>query len=365
MNASRFTIRTLRSKLLLAFGSMAVVIAATCLVSIWLVQEVDEGADEMYDNMTVPLAQLAQLNEDYQRIRINLRDMVFARSQEEEDAFAETIYELAASIDETSRAFEERIGSDEMKEAYDEFDTARAIFVEERDNVMALAREGGREADAIALLFGASMEKAQATMAALRTVKEMKLRHAEERRDLNNAVAERARLIMTIALVLGFALAIAMGLFIARMIARPVAALAGAAGRAAAGDLDVLVDVKTGDEVGRLAAAFNEMITQVRQSVDEVQQKSRLAESAQASAEAAQVEAQAQQAYLSRSVDTLLGEMNRFADGDLTVHVEPERAGDEIGQLFAGFNRAAENLRGMILQVSAAVELTASASAEI
>ena len=71
------------------------------------------------------------------------------------------------------------------------------------------------------------------------------------------------------------------------------------------------------------------------------------------------------QSYLQRSTQTILNAMNKFAQGDLTVKVECERDGDDISQLFCGFNDAVAKIKKMITEVQDAVEATASASAEI
>ena len=82
-------------------------------------------------------------------------------------------------------------------------------------------------------------------------------------------------------------------------------------------------------------------------------------------AEEVSQESEAQQQYLSKSVDLILSEMGKFADGDLTVSLEAERADDEIGQLYQGFNRAVANIRHLFEQVRQAVASTVTASTEI
>ncbi|MFA7331335.1 MAG: methyl-accepting chemotaxis protein [Candidatus Delongbacteria bacterium] len=54
-----------------------------------------------------------------------------------------------------------------------------------------------------------------------------------------------------------------------------------------------------------------------------------------------------QRAYLGRNVEHLLEATNRFAAGDLTVHVVQERD-DELGRLIEGFNRALGSLRQLM-----------------
>jgi two-component system, cell cycle response regulator len=70
-----------------------------------------------------------------------------------------------------------------------------------------------------------------------------------------------------------------MGRLLARLISRPVVELSEAAGRAASGDLDIAIPVRSKDEVGRLATAFNHMtselqtyIRQLERSRDELRQ---------------------------------------------------------------------------------------------
>ncbi|MDP3150690.1 MAG: methyl-accepting chemotaxis protein [Ignavibacteria bacterium] len=69
--------------------------------------------------------------------------------------------------------------------------------------------------------------------------------------------------------------------------------------------------------------------------------------------------------YLARGTNALLVEMDKFADGDLTVEVVPEKENDDIGKLFHGFNKSVQNIKDIVQNVIAAVEATASASAEI
>jgi methyl-accepting chemotaxis protein len=68
--------------------------------------------------------------------------------------------------------------------------------------------------------------------------------------------------------------------------------------------------------------------------------------------------------HLEDSTRTILTEMEKFADGDMTVSVVAKKD-DDIGKLFNGFNKAVSNIRGMLGKVAEAVSATASASNEI
>ncbi len=75
-------------------------------------------------------------------------------------------------------------------------------------------------------------------------------------------------------------------------------------------------------------------------------------------------EIEEQREYLSESVNVLLEKMTNFADGDLSIELD-EKNLDDIGKLYAGFNKSIVNIRAMIEQLMEAVESTASASTQI
>ncbi len=71
------------------------------------------------------------------------------------------------------------------------------------------------------------------------------------------------------------------------------------------------------------------------------------------------------QNYLTRSTQNMLQAMDKFAGGDLTVKVIPEKENDDIGKLFLGFNQSVQNIGNIIREVTEAVSATASASTQI
>ncbi|GJQ64303.1 MAG: hypothetical protein SCALA702_33560 [Melioribacteraceae bacterium] len=147
-----------------------------------------------------------------------------------------------------------------------------------------------------------------------------------------------------------------------KKIGHPLKELQEKANKFAKGESDVKVEVTSEDEIGKLAESFNNMVEQVNLAnqnlLDEKASVERKVEEAVADSEKARN-------YLSRSTEKMLVEMDKFANGDLTVHLEAENHNDDIGKLFEGFNTSVENIKYMIRSVNNAIEATASASAEI
>ena len=168
-------------------------------------------------------------------------------------------------------------------------------------------------------------------------------------------------MLSTIVMVIASVFSILFAYFVARVISKPILALTNSANKFANGDYNVEFDASTTDEIGSLASSFKIAVENVNKAQTEL-------EAEKASVEAkvleATKEAEAKRLYLSESVESMILGMDRFADGDLTVNLEVKND-DEIGKLFAGFNRAVDNLKTMIKKVFESAEATASASSEI
>ena len=128
------------------------------------------------------------------------------------------------------------------------------------------------------------------------------------------------------------------------------------------GNKDITVDVKSADEIGDVGQALQDMIENIHEG--EVRLEKERKEAKQKDEEAL-TKMEEKNEYLSRSTANLLINLEKFAEGDLTVRVKPEKGNDDIAKLFNGFNTAVGNIKKMMLQVANAVESTASASTEI
>ena len=100
------------------------------------------------------------------------------------------------------------------------------------------------------------------------------------------------------------------------------------------------------------------------ESAAQLGEAKRLLEREKQSVEEAAKEVSAQKDYLSRSVETMLPLIQRFAHGDLTVRLAAEQ-NDDIGRLCRSFNEAVDNLNVMLGKVSESVHAAAGASVEI
>jgi methyl-accepting chemotaxis protein/ligand-binding sensor domain-containing protein len=104
--------------------------------------------------------------------------------------------------------------------------------------------------------------------------------------------------------------------------------------------------------------------TEIKLNKETEAENLRLAAEAREKDEEAKRLLQEQHTYLQNGFDLLLSHMNRFSEGDLSVIIKME-SDDSFARLFAGFNKAVENFRKIILNLLKAIQLTAEASSQI
>src|SRR5919198_3393018 len=140
-------------------------------------------------------------------------------------------------------------------------------------------------------------------------------------------------------------------------ITQPVSQIVNAAERVGRGDLSVLVPVRSGDEIGRLASTFNETVVRLRSQVQ---------------TEAERDEERHQREQLQRNVQKFLDTAMEISQGDLTRRgeVTPDVLGnvvdainlmvEEIGAVVADVRVAALRVAGMSNEMIAATQQMAT-----
>jgi methyl-accepting chemotaxis protein len=68
---------------------------------------------------------------------------------------------------------------------------------------------------------------------------------------------------------------------------------------------------------------------------------------------------------IEHKAEKLLGAMDKFAQGDLTEHLEVETKDDLMGRLFNGFNKSVNNIKEIVYVLITAIKQTSSASLDI
>jgi methyl-accepting chemotaxis protein len=176
-----------------------------------------------------------------------------------------------------------------------------------------------------------------------------------------DAKAASFKLLSTAVVIISLLAGLIMAFFIARIITHPIKTLQEKAHEISIGNYNVEIDIVSKDEVGALAKAFLEMVKNIKKSKDDLEAAKN---SVERKVEEAIRESERKKQYLSSSVGSILAEMEKFADGNLTVKLNENEEG-EIGKLFIGFNRVVSNIKLMIKRITETVKTISRATSEI
>jgi len=166
-----------------------------------------------------------------------------------------------------------------------------------------------------------------------------------------------ATMTITSLLIVALVASAVVSIALASMITRNIGRLTEATNAVARGDLSREVQASSNDEIGTLAAAYNQMVASLRAS------RAAEAEAREAEERLRQAEAESRR-MLEETVAEYLAFTQRIAEGDLSRRLEVHQNG-ALGQLGKGLNAMVASLHTMTLQIQQANAAIASAAAEI
>lgn len=354
----------LRAKLQLSFSVVALFAVVVGVVGIFGLRTVDNGSRELYEHVSIPLGDIAEMAEGYQRKLVHVRDLIDATTLQEREREREAIEAIDREIATFTAEFEEHIRTEEVSEQYAVYKDVAATAKKLRNDVIRLSASPETLAEAVALLRGPVREIAAQEVEALENLRRTKMRLGAEKQAANDELTLQASVFIGVVVLIVVVLALVLGTVIANQVGGTIRDLSEAAIQVADGNVEVQVAVAREDEIGRLASAFNAMVSNIKSNITTVQETARVAQAATDQAEEAQRVAEDKKAYLTHSVEQILGAMRRFADGDLTVSLEAD-SNDAIGELFRGFNQAVGSLRCVLQDLSIAVCTTNQTATDI
>lgn len=252
----------LRTSLLTSFLSVAAVAVVVGAFGIVNITRINNADTYLYIKMTVPIAQMLKATESFQRIRINLRDLVEASNKADEEVAAKLIGELSNTVAENLTAYEKALVTENGRQKFavltEKWNTYRKLA----EQVVALGLED-RDEEARTIVYGEGKTTALALQTAITDQVGLKLDLAQGTSDSNNKLARTATFAMIMTIIIGALIALAIGLLITRSVIRKLgtepAEIERIAGALAQGRLDVAVS-----DSGRAMGAYASIVAMVR-----------------------------------------------------------------------------------------------------
>jgi methyl-accepting chemotaxis protein len=253
------------AKLLSGFIMVAIIAAVVGAVGIVSLKSADKSDTELYESMTVPISQLADINKEFQMIRVEIRNIIIETDAAKMKVIEDSIIQRKADLQSVSQEYEKTILSDKMKDLFKVYTNNMDSFYVQLDNTITLAK-ANKNAEAVDLMSatgtsGIASKKLQESIDLLISTK---VADAKTKVEGNTTAANSATTVMLIVIVAGVLIAIALGIFLSNIISKPMKILAEAADKLAVGDVNINIKGKTKDEIGKLMESFAKMIENIK-----------------------------------------------------------------------------------------------------
>jgi len=255
----------IRTKLILAFVTVALIAGCIGILGIVKIRQIDNADTMLYEKMTVPISELTTLYASFVKERMALRDMIIDLYYDPSKVREHTSLseEKRKEVEKIAKEFEKYVTSDDVRRAYDEFIMANEAYVPLHKEMVKRAEEGNRE-QAMEVMRGDGLRAATAANTAIEKLTDVMVKKAKQTADQNTATANASTRFMIILVVAAVILSIALGMGIASVIGNPIKQMEEVANKLALGDVDVSVEVNSKDEIGSLARAMSTMIDNVK-----------------------------------------------------------------------------------------------------
>ena len=263
----------IKARLLVSFMIIAMISAVVGYIGLYNLHRIDTADTALYEKNLVPISMLTEVCTYFQRIRINMRDILISDDEAAIKKFDETIENLYSQIDKIMLEYEKLIIAAEGRAAFEKFKSSNKSY---KDNFVTKIVEhsmAGRNTEAVTLMQSAeSFKTASEAQDNLDKMVELKNKDAKANTDNNSAMAAQARSQMISFIIAGVIAAIILGLWISQVIASNLLKVVEAAQAIAKGDLTRTVEVSTGDELKDLANAFNDMSLNLKNVIGQVRE---------------------------------------------------------------------------------------------
>ncbi|WP_207715374.1 HAMP domain-containing methyl-accepting chemotaxis protein [Clostridium saccharoperbutylacetonicum] len=292
-------------KLILGFAFIALISGCMGGYGIYSLKQANSLDTELYNNMTVPISEIGELGTIFQTMRVDIRDLINAQSQDVVEAKSKEISEIRSNIDKLQNSIQKTIVTEEVRRQFDIFVKARDAYGPELDKVLALAKAGKKE-EAI-IKNNENAQLGQAEEKAIRDLTAAKINAAKQKIDLNTTNINTTISLMLTVIVIVIIASILIGFYISRLITKPVQKVANMIGEMGKGHFGERLNIETMDEIGQMAKTIDAFAEDLQTNV--------------------------------------IGNINKIAQGDVNFEVLVKDEKDEVSP---ALNKAAENIRTLV-----------------
>ncbi|MDF2485419.1 MAG: chemotaxis sensory transducer, partial [Herbinix sp.] len=185
------------AKLVSSFILVALIAGIVGVIGIVNIRTLDDNDYELYEKITVPIAEAGEMSRLFQEVRVINRDMILKEKVEDINGLYQEIKDHIVQLNTVCDSFNENIISDRMQEAFDHFLATREVYREHLETFLALTLEN-KDEEAYLLLENEMKVSADNEQGAINNLVNLKVEDADEKALANKATATKAIYMMLI-----------------------------------------------------------------------------------------------------------------------------------------------------------------------
>lgn len=245
------------AKLIMGFVLVALIAGVVGSIGVHDINKTNNKYTDLYTNYGVALSDIADVSISFQRIRINLSNLLLDKGSTDKNKYVDQIRAYDKKIQEALARFEKSIQTEEGRKNTSELKAAIEKYSTIQEKVISLALANQEDQGLAQLREGTAIYNEINDI--VDNLFELKDSGGKEVSKQYSDESEKTIMLMVITVIVAMIVAVVLGLYISRIISSPIRKLVAVAKKVADGDLDIKVDIDSKDEVGILAVAFEKM----------------------------------------------------------------------------------------------------------
>jgi len=178
-------------KLIVSFIIVAIISGVVGVIGISNITRINYNDTVLYENMTVPLSEVADMARWFQRARVNARDLILYDDPDDNREAYEEVQTYLNNVDVNAESFEKTIIQEEVLEYFQMFEEAMDKFRKDIDILLEICLEN-RDDEAFAFTKGEMQIDADEVRESVDKLIELKVNGAQNQTHSNDAAANTA-----------------------------------------------------------------------------------------------------------------------------------------------------------------------------
>ncbi len=240
----------LSAKLIWGFSFLTLIGAIIGIFAMTQIKAIDDADTKMYKQMTVPLGEIGDMINYFQRMRVNSREVLIAETIEDKNKYINRFNELSEEFNKVAASFKSTLFSEAGKEIFKDMMKYKELYVIEATKVFD-AWLANDKFTALMIMYGTAGDANKEVQKHIDEMQASKIGFAKQTAVENNEMAEMAFIVMTILIILGIIVSALLAFFIIKGVMRQLGAdpmeVQAIANKVADGDLSSRIELKAGD----------------------------------------------------------------------------------------------------------------------